>query len=359
MPDLVINYGKDIINTTIEALKNSGVDKAIKRETKVSIKPNLVLASPADTGATTHTEVVEGIILYLKELRVAEIKIIEGSWVGDRTDRAYKVCGYYDLAKKYSLDIVDLKKDRTKVFNVQSMDIAVCREALDTDFLINVPVLKAHCQTDLTCCLKNLKGCIPDTEKRHFHSMGLHKPIAALNTIIKTGLCVVDGICGDLTFEEGGNPVEKNMILVGKDPVLIDSYCAKLIGYQPEEIAYIKYAEALGVGRIIDDSAEIRELNVDKKPKTRTARSNIARSLGKYINEKDSCSACYSSLIHALHKLGDGDKRKLHDRINIGQGFRGQTLEGIGSGNCTKGCSCYVKGCPPTAADIVKFIEEL
>ena len=359
MPDLVINYGTDIINMTIEALKNSCVDKILRKDMKVSIKPNLVLASPAETGATTHTAVVEGIILFLRELGVSNIKIIEGSWVGDSTDRAYKICGYYDLANKYKLEIVDLKKDKTKVFNVQGMDIAVCREALETDFLINVPVLKAHCQTDLTCCLKNLKGCIPDTEKRHFHQMGLHRPIAALNTIIKTGLCVVDGICGDLTFEEGGNPIEKNMILVGTDPVLIDSYCAKLIGYQPEEIDYIKYAQTLGVGRIIDASSEILELNTDKKPKIKTVRSNIARSLGKYINEKDSCSACYSALIHALHKVSEGDKRKLRGKINIGQGFRGQTVDGIGSGNCTKGCSHFVKGCPPTAADIVKFIEEL
>ena len=32
----------------------------------------------------------------------------------------------------------------------------------------------------MTCALKNLKGCLPDREKRRFHALGLTKPIAAL-----------------------------------------------------------------------------------------------------------------------------------------------------------------------------------
>ncbi len=50
-----------------------------------------------------------------------------------------------------------------------------------------------------------MKGCIPNKEKRRFHTMGLHKPIAYLNKILKQNLIVVDGIIGgDLNFEEGG-----------------------------------------------------------------------------------------------------------------------------------------------------------
>ena len=43
--------------------------------------------------------------------------------------------------------------------------------------------------------------------------MGLHKPIACLNKAIKQDLIIVDGIMGDLNFEEGGNPVKMNRIL--------------------------------------------------------------------------------------------------------------------------------------------------
>ena len=38
------------------------------------------------------------------------------------------------------------------------MKLSVCKRAAQADFLINVPVLKAHCQTYFTCALQNLKG---------------------------------------------------------------------------------------------------------------------------------------------------------------------------------------------------------
>ena len=33
---------------------------------------------------------------------------------------------------------------------------------------------------EMTCALKNCKGCLPDREKRRFHAEGLMEPIAAL-----------------------------------------------------------------------------------------------------------------------------------------------------------------------------------
>ena len=46
------------------------------------------------------------------------------------------------------------------------MELSVCRCVQDFDYLINVPVLKGHCQTRVTCALKNMKGLIPNKEKR-------------------------------------------------------------------------------------------------------------------------------------------------------------------------------------------------
>lgn len=87
------------------------------------------------------------------------------------------------------------------------MKLQICSSVRKLDFLINVPVLKGHCQTKITCALKNMKGLIPNKEKRHFHKLGLHKPIAHLNVGIHQDFIVVDNICGDLDFEDGGNPV--------------------------------------------------------------------------------------------------------------------------------------------------------
>ncbi|MDR1688098.1 MAG: DUF362 domain-containing protein [Clostridiales bacterium] len=355
MYDMVINYGTDIFRVTYEALENSSLASFLKKDAEVMIKPNMVMAKPPSSGATTHAEVVAAIIEFLRNIGVTKIKIAESASVGENTKAVYRICGFDNLFSKYGVELVDLKQTKTKTVKTGDLAMEIYEEALNAEFIINVPVLKAHCQTNLTCNMKNLKGLIPDSEKRRFHSLGLHKPIAVLNKAVKTSFCVVDGICGDINFEEGGNPIERNMIIAAADPVLADSYCASLLGYEAKEIGYLKLADEMALGKLFDNSAKILELNADKKPQVKPANSAIVKKLSAMTDEKDACSVCYSALICALHKEGltfSGDKK-----IKIGQGFRGKGGEGIGVGNCTKGFSKNLKGCPPKANEVAKFLR--
>ena len=243
MSNITIIYGTDATEMTYTLLRETAVSNRLKAGMNVVIKPNLVVAKPASEGATTHPEVVEGIILFLKDCGIKNPIIAEGSWLGETTDRSFDRCGFTALAKKYGLKLCDTKKDKVIKKTAHGLTLGVCETIANADFLINVPVLKGHCQTTLTCCLKNMKGCIPDSEKRRYHNIGLHKPIAVLNTILKPDLHVIDGICGDPTFEEGGKPVIANRILTGTDPVLLDSYGAALLGYEPASIDYLVESE--------------------------------------------------------------------------------------------------------------------
>jgi hypothetical protein len=185
--------------------------------------------------------------------------------------------------------------------------------------------------------------------------MGLHKPIAYLNSAVKTHFCVVDGICGDLTFEEGGTPVTRNMLICGADPVLIDSYCCELIGYYADEIGYLKIARELGVGRYYDADTQIVELNKENKLKSEKSDRGSVERLAAYISEDMACSACYSALIYALHHVRKLDKT---EKINIGQGFKGKSGR-LGCGNCAGGCDKFIPGCPPKPTEIIRFLEQL
>ncbi len=238
------------------------------------------------------------------------------------------------------------------------MKIDICDQVLKLDYLINMPVLKGHCQTKITCALKNLKGCISNKEKRRFHTMGLHKPIAYLNKAIKSDLVIVDGLIGDLSFEEGGNPVQMDRIIVGFDPVLIDSYVASLMGFAPEEIPYIKIAESIGVGSCQTAETQVCKLNEDYNTK-KIPKSREIERLSKYVEEKDACSACYGSLIHALARLNEQViLNKVRGKVFIGQGYKRIESKGIGVGTCTKGFEKNVPGCPPTAKDIIGILKE-
>ncbi|MBR2730310.1 MAG: DUF362 domain-containing protein, partial [Lachnospiraceae bacterium] len=305
------------------------------RNTRIGIKPNLVVASPAEFGGTTHPEVVAGIIEYLQEQSFSNIIIAEGSWVGDSTKLAFEYCGYTALAEKYGVRLVDTQKEKWHAVDCGGMNLNITDIVDEIDFLINVPVMKGHCQTHMTCALKNMKGLIPNTEKSRFHRMGLHKPIAHLQKGIRQDFIVVDHICGDLDFEEGGNPVVRNCVMAAQDPVLVDSYVCHLMQYRVDEVPYIRMAEQLGIGSTDLSKAEIIRLNGESE-EDELPRMDRILEVSYAVEEVDSCSACYGNLVHALNQLREeGLLEKLHTRIGIGQGMQGKTGT-LGIGKCTK-----------------------
>ena len=223
--EIYIKSGTQYKEMTKELLTQCNLATLIPdTDMQIGIKPNLVSPSEASWGATTHPEIVAGIIEYLQENGYRKIAVLEGSWVGDKTTEAYEVCGYRELSERYQVPFWDMQKDKGIERDCGGVKLNICERVADVDFLINVPVLKGHCQTKITCALKNMKGLITNTEKRRFHAMGLHNPIAHLNAGIHQDFIVVDNICGDLDFEDGGNPVVMNRVWAGMDPVLIDSY---------------------------------------------------------------------------------------------------------------------------------------
>lgn len=357
--EIHVIYGTKPIQMIQDLLDKIKAADSIDQEMSIALKPNLVVARPSHEGATTSPLIVEGIIQYLLAHNCKKISVIEGSWVGDRTSRAFKICGYEELSRRYNIPLVDLQRDASQNVMIQDFSLKICQKALEADYLINLPVLKAHCQTLFTCALKNLKGCIPDSEKRRFHSLGLHKPIAYLAKCLRVDLNIVDALNGDLTFEEGGNPVRMDRIIAGKDPVLTDTYCSSLLGYHQEEIAYIQLAEQLGVGKTNLSQAQITEYGTELKNNSVFRPSLKAAKLAQKVEALDACSACYGGLIHALNRLEEkGALGKIKEKILIGQGYKDQTSPGLGIGTCTSGCSAYLKGCPPSALNIVKFLEE-
>ena len=74
----------------------------------------------------------------------------------------------------------------------------------------------------------------------------------------------MDHICGDLDFEDGGNPVVRNCIMAAVDPVLVDAHAADLLYYKPSDIPYITMAEELGVGSADLSKLEIRLVGGEK-----------------------------------------------------------------------------------------------
>ena len=327
----------------------------------IGLKPNLVVAKPSNSGATTSAQIVEGVIEYLYQNNIRNIWIMESSGVGHSTKKAFNVSGLDSISKRYGnrLKLIDLKDEPAETVKSGRFETRIFGILNRVDYLINLPVVKAHSQTRITCALKNLKGIIPDSEKRKYHSQGLHQSIALLNSIIKPDLIIADGIQGDLTFEEGGTPVRMDRILIAEDPVLLDSYVAALIGYRKEDVRHLMLAEELGIGKTQSTPDQIIELNRSETAPKDFPRSRKLESFARRIDAREACSIFYGSLIHALQRLKrKGRLNRIKEPLHIGQGFKKTVGGGVGVGNCALGFSAAVSGCPPQAIDILRFLEE-
>jgi uncharacterized protein (DUF362 family) len=356
--EIIVIYGNTPEQMAYRLAEAAGLEKLIgERTTRVGLKPNLVVARPAEGGATTHPEIAAGLLRYLQENGFRNLVILEGSWVGDSTRSAFPRCGYTEVARKAGVQLIDTQGDSYTSVDCRGMKIELADSALAIGFMINLPVMKGHCQTSITCALKNNKGIMSDREKRRFHSLGLHKPIAHLNTAARNDFIVVDGICGDLDFEEGGNPVPAGRMFAARDPVLCDAWVADQMGYSLAEVPYIGMAAALGVGCADIKKARVRELNSSAEAPVMPKASGKARQLAASVKEDKACSACYAALIRALSRMDRSAIHKLGGPVCIGQGFRGKKGD-LGVGQCTAGFAASVPGCPPGAGEIMRFLRK-
>ena len=358
-PDRVyVIYGRDSGKIVREALDTLRPFDHLPRSSRIGLKPNLVVAKKSDSGATTSVELIESLVQTLKEQGLHHLTILESSGVGHSTQMAYRVTGLDKLANRYELELLDLKQTRSLNVEAGGFKTRIFQKVRELDYLINLPVIKAHCQTGITCALKNLKGLLPDSEKRRFHSQGLHRPIAALNRIIRQDLIVADGMMGDLSFEEGGTPVRMDRVMIARDPVLLDAFVADCLGYHWSEISHVSMAADLGVGSPYRNKDQVIELNRNLTPDQDFPVTPSLAGLTGFIDERQACSTCLGALIRALHRLQDrGHLGRLHQPLCIGQGFRSQPAAGLGIGACASECEQFVDGCPPSAVDIVKFLS--
>jgi uncharacterized protein (DUF362 family)/Ni,Fe-hydrogenase III small subunit len=235
----------------------SGLEK-LERNTRVLIKPNLITWDDqfkiAPFGVFTTTRLVEDLVIMLKEHGCREISIGEGSvqiQKGIGTMAAYAGLGYISLVKKYGVKLVDFNADRSANFKIPGgPTLHIAREAMESDFLINFPVLKTHAQTKVSLGLKNLKGCLKTSSKKicHHASPGLEYCFTFIADCVKPALTIVDGIYalerGPLHF---GNAFRKGVIVASRDALGADMVAAKTIGYDPQDIVHFaEYAKRHG-----------------------------------------------------------------------------------------------------------------
>jgi uncharacterized protein (DUF362 family) len=86
----------------------------------------------------------------------------------------------------------------------------------------------------------------------YFHSAGLHQCIADLSTLVKPDLIIMDAtrILTTKGPKGPGEVRELGKIIVGTDPVAVDSYSTTLFWMKGEDVGHIQKAYQMKLGEI-------------------------------------------------------------------------------------------------------------
>jgi hypothetical protein len=118
--------------------------------------------------------------------------------------------------------------------------------------VVHLPTTKCHIYTTTTGAMKNAFGGLLNTRRHYTHSW-IHETLVDLLAIqkeIHSGLfAIMDGTtAGDGPGPRTMRPVVKNVMLAAEDQVAIDAVAAKMMGFDPLSIPYIRLAHDAGLG---------------------------------------------------------------------------------------------------------------
>lgn len=246
------SYNQNEVDKSVRKLFDNlgGIQKFIKGNQKVLLKPNVVKAASTEACVTTHPAVIEAIIKILKENN-CDIYIGDDPFVDDTID-AMKTCGIYDICKKHNVKIAVFDK-KIKAVNEKGLvvkEFNLTHYFDEVDAIINIPKLKTHSQLYFTGAVKNLYSIMPGPKRGFYHLKYTNMEYFA-NMLLdlyallrkKVVLNFMDGVYG----MEGNGPCDGAAKFAGilgasSDAVALDYVMCRLVGLDVENLPTIHFA---------------------------------------------------------------------------------------------------------------------
>ena len=219
----------------------------------VIIKINMCDARMPETGAITHPLFLDAVLRYLRtHYENLNIFVVESDATVVIADKFIQWFGYVPVLQKWNAGFINLSKQKIieRKIDGRYFEAIPIPEIFDKpNYFITLPKLKTNPLPTITCCLKNQFGCLPAPEKNIYHPH-LDDVIADVNKAIRPDLCLVDGIIamGGTWGPAFGVPVRLNTIICSQDPVAVDAFGARLMGFNPWFIGHIRKSAFSGAG---------------------------------------------------------------------------------------------------------------
>jgi len=247
----VSSYQSDLCAVLHETLREFDLPV---RDRIVLLKPNLIALDPEGVTNTNPALIGAAREAFL-HLGASEVLIGDGSGIERDSLAILESMRMREYTGPLARIFVDLNVDDVELVILKTRasrlkELYFPKTVRHADFLVSMPKLKTHHWAGITLSLKNMFGAVPGGcygwPKNVLHWAGIDRAILDINAAVRPDFAIVDGIVG----MEGNGPIQgevktAGVLVLGNDPVAVDSTCARVMGLLPEKIKHIAQAATL------------------------------------------------------------------------------------------------------------------
>jgi uncharacterized protein (DUF362 family) len=265
-----------VLEDVAKACELAGMREALDPGATTILKDNISWHYPFP-GANTTPWQLEGTIMALRGAGYQDVSCVQNKTVVTNAFKGEDLNHYVPVFKKHGIPVLynfrdsDMKwveyRPKAKLHVLQKIFPEGIRlpDYFFGKNILHLPTVKCHIYTTTTGAMKNAFGGLLST-KRHYTHTWIHRTLVDLLAIqkeIHSGLfAVMDGTtAGNGPGPRTMFPVVKDYMLASADQVAIDAVAAKMMGFDPMSLEFIRVAHEDGLG--VGDPRDIEVLGAD------------------------------------------------------------------------------------------------
>jgi uncharacterized protein (DUF362 family) len=237
--------------------------KALDSSVPTILKDNISWHYPMPAANTTPWQ-LEGTILALRRAGFQDLVCVQNQTVLTNAFKGEDLNGYKPIFKHYQVPaLFNFRSNEMEWIHYQPRSRMLILDQIYPEGIhipdyfigkniVHLPTVKTHIYTTTTGAMKYAFGGLL-SKHRHYTHTWIHETLVDLLAIQKE---IHPGIFAMMDGTTAGNgegprmmvPVVKNIILASQDQVAIDAVAAKLMGFDPLAIDYIRLASEQGLG---------------------------------------------------------------------------------------------------------------
>ena len=247
----------DISSIVKEAVDNSG----LRGKGRIFIKPNLSHPEYLP-GVVTSPELMRQLVGLLRDGN-NEVVVGESNGFNYPCWTAFDKTGTEAAVKAAGGTVINLSEDKVVEVKFQGNTplkrLFLPKTILESDAVVDLPLMKTHEFMTFSGAIKNLFGCVPSNKRIYLHPY-LPEVFYRLYSLFKPQLTIMDARIGiEGNGPTKGTPVKMNLMLTGNDALAVDIVATKVMKLDWKEI-YLSYiAQKTG---FFEESIEVEGLPI-------------------------------------------------------------------------------------------------